>query len=130
MGIVPDIAFLSYDEPNAERNFLRLQRRYSRVKRLHQVTGVGRANILTAELVDTDWYYIVDADNIVSGSVCLNQMPAELEKARIIIWSAINPVNGLIYGYGGIKLCHRSVVRSLKPDKEDVFGTLEQIPFS
>ena len=119
----PDIVFLSYDEPNAESNFKHLLARYDRAKRLHGVTGVGRANVLTAEVSDTDWYYLIDADSTVLKSFSLDSIPNNLSSRKIIVWSAINPANGLTYGYGGLKLCHRQIVRTLNPQNRDVFTT-------
>ncbi|WP_256638201.1 hypothetical protein [Streptomyces murinus] len=58
-----DAVQLSYDEPLADSLHIRLARLLGgTVKRLHGVRGMRRAYRLTAELVDTDMFFLADGD--------------------------------------------------------------------
>ena len=82
-----DIIFLSYEEPSAERNFAILQERFPRVKRLHGVNGLGRAHRLTAQMADSDHYFIVDGDNEILPS--FNFDAVETPKEENIIFDSL-----------------------------------------
>lgn len=116
-----DIVFLSYGEPEAEGNFQNLLKRFPKAKRLHGVTGLARANRLTAEMVDTEYYFLVDADNEVLPHFDFYQVMPPAESPIIQVWKTENAVNGLKYGYGGIKLCHRDLMRVLSSTTLDPF---------
>jgi hypothetical protein len=75
---------------------------------------MGRAYKLTAEVVDSENYFIVDADNKIKGDFDLDGVLVPDEKLYIKIWSSENAVNGLVYGYGGLKLCNRASMRTLR----------------
>ena len=115
-----DIVFLSYSEPKAEENFLSLKNRFPRTKRLHGVKGLGRAIKLTAEIVDTEHYFLVDGDNEVVEDFTFDQHFENLTENTHIVWSSKNPVNDLSYGYGGIKLLTRSGVRNFSEKTVDI----------
>lgn len=123
IGADCDIVFLSYAEPEAEKNFQNLVTRFPRAKRLHGVTGVGRANKLTSEIIDTDYYFIVDADNEIKNTFDFNLITIPSHSHVIKIWSCQNAVNGLTYGYGGVKLCCRKGMRTLQDNTLDLFGS-------
>ena len=104
-----DIIFLSYEEPSAERNFAILQERFPRAKRLHGVNGLGRAHRLTAQMADSNYYFIVDGDNEILPSFNFDAVETP-KHFDIKIWQSINPVNGLKYGNGGVKLCSKEIM--------------------
>lgn len=123
IGFDCDIIFLSYAEPGAEANFRSLLTRYPRTKRLHGVTGMGRAYKMTAEITDSEYYFIIDADNEILDSFDLNSISIFDQSNIIRVWSAKNAVNGLVYGYGGLKLCSREGMRTLQDNTLDVLGS-------
>lgn len=118
-----DIVFLSYEEPAAEENFCSLLSRFSRAKRIHGIKGMGRAYKMTCEIVDTPCYFIVDGDNILENDFDFDIEVVPDLSNFIKIWSCRNAVNGLIYGYGGVKLCSRSGMRTLTDNTLDVLGS-------
>ncbi len=117
-----DVVFMSYDEPAAEANFERLGRLHPRPKRLHGVTGASRATRLSAELVDTDPYFLVDGDSEVLDAFTFDDVPFGFKLGQVWVWNTVNPVNGLIYGNGGIKLCSRRAMRTIQDDQRDPFS--------
>ena len=60
-----DIIFLSYDEPNAEKNYADLCSKIPWAKRVHGVEGSDAAHKACADLSETEYFVTVDADNIV-----------------------------------------------------------------
>lgn len=100
----PDIFFLSYDEPNAEANWLALQKRFPAAKRVQGIKGIAQAHQTCSELAETDFYFLVDADNEVHPSFNFDLPEAHPDSKTVYVWRCLNPVNGLKYGYGAIKL--------------------------
>ena len=60
-----DIIYLSYDEPNAEKNYADLLTKVPWAKRVHGVEGSDAAHKACAELSETDRFVTVDGDNTV-----------------------------------------------------------------
>lgn len=63
--IEQDIIFLSYDEPNAEKNYADLLTKAPWAKRVHGVKGSDAAHKACAAQSETEYFITVDADNIV-----------------------------------------------------------------
>jgi hypothetical protein len=61
-----DVVFISYNEANAEENYLRLLDTCPRAKRVHGVKGIHNAHIKAATLCDTDMIWIVDGDAVIA----------------------------------------------------------------
>lgn len=99
-----DIVFLSYDESYADENYNNLKLRFPRAKRIHGVTGILEAHKKAAALADTNMVYIVDADAEISPTFKFDYYPNSFDADSVHVWHSQNPINGLEYGYGGIKL--------------------------
>lgn len=120
-----DMVFISYDEPNAERNFQKLRERCPRAKRVHRVKGFDAAHKAAARLSDTDIFITIDADNIDVDPTIVNsriQVP-NLSLNSVVTFSAMNRLNGLIYGNGGVKIWPKQLTLDMKShetaDSED-----------
>ncbi len=118
-----DIFFLSYSESNAESNWLELTTRFPRAKRLHGIRGVYKAHAIIAGCSDTDFYFIVDGDNLVKHDFDFS-VPFSPNKDSLYVWRAQNAVNQLVYGFGGIKLYNRSLFQTPKATGPDVATTI------
>jgi hypothetical protein len=99
-----DIVFLSYDEEYADENYKRLLKRFPRAKRVHGVKGIFAAHRAAAELARTDMVYIVDADADIWPAFYFDYQPHSLDRQSVLVWHSLNPVNGLDYGYGAVKM--------------------------
>ncbi|MEV1046001.1 hypothetical protein [Streptomyces sp. NPDC049916] len=109
-----DAVFLSYDEPMADSLHSRLQRTLGgTVKRLHGVHGMRRAYRLCAEVVDHEQFFLADGDFAIDTDFDPSAVEPLDEGVSMRVWQAVNPVNGLIYGYGGLKLIRRSALRDM-----------------
>ncbi|WP_105973504.1 hypothetical protein [Streptomyces geranii] len=119
-----DAVMLSYDEPLADQLHARLQRILGiRVKRLHGVQGMRRAYRLAAEVVDHDQFLLADGDFVLDDDFALTAVGPLADGVSMRVWRARNPLNGLIYGYGGLKLIRCSALRDLG-DAVDVLAAL------
>jgi len=106
-----DCIFISYDEPNAERNYADLLTKAPWAKRVHKVKGSDAAHKAAAELSDTERFITVDADNIVDP----NFFNVSLEDTgKQLSWCGKNHVNGLVYGNGGLKCWTKEYVMNMR----------------
>ena len=112
-----DIIYLSYDEPNAEKNYADLCSKVPWAKRIHGVEGSDAAHKACAELSETDRFITIDGDNIIDERF-LNQEIDFEEHANlstsVISWTAKNTINGLTYGNGGIKCWPKNYVLNMR----------------
>lgn len=112
-----DIIYLSYDEPNAEKNYADLCKKIPWAKRVHGVKGSDAAHKACARLSETDRFITVDGDNTVREEF-LNQEIDFKEHHDltncVISWSGRNVINGLMYGNGGLKCWPKEFVLNMK----------------
>ncbi len=127
-----DIIFLSYDEPNAEKNYADLCNKVPWAKRVHGVKGSDAAHKACAELSETDNFVTVDADNIIDPKFLEVELDLEkmnLNTSYVFSWCGKVHVNGLMYGNGGLKLWPREFVKNMKThensDPKDTRGKVE-----
>jgi hypothetical protein len=130
--IEQDIIFLSYDEPNAEKNYADLCTKVPWAKRVHGVKGSDAAHKACAALSDTEYFVTVDADNIVDPSFLEVEVDLEelgLTPSHVFSWCGKVHVNGLMYGNGGLKLWTREFVNNMRThensDPNDKKGLVE-----
>lgn len=129
-----DIVFISYNEIDADLNFLTLQNRFPRAKRVHGVKGIHQAHIKAAELATTEMLWVVDADAIVVDDFdfTVEQIPYYSNNARrmltttVHVWRSSNPVNGLEYGYGGVKLLPRKLTLDMDVTSTDMTTSISK----
>ena len=118
-----DVVFLSYKEPGAERNYSRLLESWPLAKRVHGVKGIHNAFREAANLATTSFFFTIDGDNEVLPSFRF-QLPdlPNITKESVCIWQSENPVNGLLYGYGGIKCFGRDAAFRISDEWLDVIN--------
>ena len=112
-----DIIYLSYDEPNAEKNYADLLAKVPWAKRVHGVHGSDEAHKACARLSETDRFVTVDGDNVVRSEFLNQEVDFEEHKDLskcVISWAGYNVINGLMYGNGGLKLWPKEYVLGMK----------------
>ena len=115
-----DVVFISYQEPDADTNYANLLKKVPMAKRVHGVKGIHQAHIQAAMLCNTPMFWIVDGDaKIVDDFNFDYQVPA-WQYNHVHVWRSKNPVNGLVYGYGGIKLFPRQETIDMDISKPDM----------
>lgn len=105
-----DTVFLSYDEPECDKNWLKLLTRVPEAKRIHGVTGIWEAHQACACIAETANFFLVDGDTEILEDFSFpapTQRTDILEKS-VFLWRSINPVNDLVNGFGSLKLAPRS----------------------
>lgn len=129
-----DIVFISYQEPNADENYARLKERFPSVKRVHGVKGIHQAHIAAAKKCFTKMFWIVDGDAQIVDDFNFDYDAGPWNLDTVHVWRSINPINDLVYGYGGVKLFPRRMTVNMdlsKPDMttsiSDKFKTIDSI---
>ena len=115
-----DIVFISYNEPNADENYQRLLSRFPKAKRVHGVKGIHQAHIKAAELCSTSMFWVVDGDAVIEDTFDFDHKVSRWEKDTVHVWRSKNPVNDLVYGYGGVKLLPRLLTVNMDVSKPDM----------
>jgi len=99
-----DILFLSYDEPDRETNWQKLSARFPRARHIHGIKGIWRAHKACADAATTESFFVVDGDATVLDSFNFQFETTRALDECVFVWRSINPVNGIVSGFGGIKL--------------------------
>jgi hypothetical protein len=130
--IEQDIIFLSYDEPNAEKNYADLVVNIPWAKRVHGVKGSDAAHKACAALSNTEYFVTVDADNIVDPkffNIDISLDLLGLDDSYVFSWCGKNHVNGLMYGNGGLKLWTKTFVNAMRThenaNQDDIKNNVE-----
>ena len=122
-----DIFFISYNEINADENYERLKSRFPDAKRVHGVKGIHNAHLRCAQQSETSMFWTVDADTIVDPSFDFDYRPPTYDRKYLHLWHSRNPVNGLSYGWGAIKLWPTRLVREFRSNWLDFTTTVGNI---
>ena len=129
-----DVIFLSYNESFADKNFQNLLTYAPHAKRVNGVKGILAAHKAAAAKSLTSHFYVVDADAIVQD-FWFDYTPSRFELYHnvpatecVTCWTSINPVNGLQYGYGGVKLFPKQALLDVVDWKVDL-ATSTGLPF-
>jgi len=112
-----DIIFLSYDEPNAEKNYADLKRNVPWAKRVHGVDGIDSAHKACAEQSDTEHFLTVDGDTQLHTKILDLELDLDdmgLDRSYIFSWCGHISLNGLKYGNGSLKLWNRKFVKEMR----------------
>lgn len=127
-----DIIYLSYDEPNAEKNYADLLHKVPWAKRVHGVKGSDAAHKACAALSETEYFVTVDGDNIIDPEFINVEIDLDdlgLDESYVFSWCGKVNVNGLMYGNGGLKLWTRKFVNNMRThensDPSDTKGLVE-----
>jgi len=109
-----DVFFISIGEVGAEENFQRLLKFAPKAKRVTDVKGIYSVHKACALQSTTDNFYVVDADAWIVDGFNFKWKPDKSklhwgvpESECVTNWLSINPVNGLMYGYGAVKMFPR-----------------------
>lgn len=109
------IVFLSYDEPNADKNWEKLKARFPGSIRIHGVSGILEAHKACAAAAKTEQFFLVDGDNEVLDGFQFSCPADAADRDAIHVWRCKNPVNQLVYGFGAIKLYSQKLLMNPKP---------------
>jgi hypothetical protein len=121
-----DIVFISYQEPSADANYAALKARFPMAKRVHGVKGIHQAHIKAATKCFTNMFWIVDADAIILDDFNFDYEVPEHQLDHVHVWRSLNPINDLVYGYGGVKLFPRKLTIDMDINKPDMTTSISK----
>ena len=109
-SVSQDIVFISYDEPEADKNYQALIERFPRARRVHGVKGMEKALEAAAESSQTAWYFAVFAKTVLHESWDFSFTPDYFQAPKHYIFYSHNRVNDLVYGEMAIIMYNRQMV--------------------
>lgn len=116
-----DVVFISYDEPNADENWKLLSELIPWARRVHGISGIYEAHQAAEMLVDTEYFFTVDGDNQIDPEFDWENIPNHGPGDDCVhVWRCRNAVNGLTYGYGGVKLWPRNHLQTYREIAVDI----------
>ena len=121
-----DVVFISYNEPNAEDNWEKLQKLVPTAKRIHGVKGIHQAHIEAAKSVETPMLWVVDGDSVVKNDFNFELLLPDHDEDIVHVWRSKNPINGLEYGYGGVKLLPTELTINMDTAKPDMTTNISE----
>ena len=124
-----DIVFISNGETNADNNFKLLQTRYPNAKRVDRVKGIHQAHIAAALQAETEMFWVVDGDAEILEDFEFDYQIAHYDidgRQTVHVWRSFNPVNNLVYGYGGVKLLPTELTRNVDINSADMTTSISK----
>lgn len=121
-----DIVFISYNEVNADENWEYLINRFPRAKRVHGVKGIHNAHRKAAEISATTMFWVVDGDSRILENFNLDYYVPHWNRDSVFVWKSQNPVNDLVYGYGGLKLLPRYLTLNIDTSTVDMTTSISK----
>jgi hypothetical protein len=123
-----DTVMITFGEPDADENFEILKQKAPNAKRVDGVAGLLKAHQAAAEEVNTNYFYVVDADAVISENFGFSFSPDARREAYpgvketecVFTYRSHNPINDLLYGYGAVKLFPRKELLACKDFKVDM----------
>jgi hypothetical protein len=117
-----DCIYLSYDEPQKEEFWVKIKNMVPWARRVDGVKGSDAAHKAAAEESDTERFILIDGDNMPD----IKFFNLELDfrdkhpdyKLAQFRWKAINNINGLRYGNGGMSSWTKTYVANMSTHEQ------------
>lgn len=121
-----DCIYLSYDEPQKEEFWLKVKHMVPWAKRVDGVKGSDAAHKAAGNASDTERFILIDGDNMPEESFFNIQLDFtnkdETFRKAQFRWKAINSINGLRYGNGGMSSWTKTYVREMQTHEHQKDG--------
>jgi hypothetical protein len=120
-----DCIYLTYDEPRAEENWIKIKNTVPWARRVDGVKGSDAAHKAAAQASDTERFVLIDGDNIPNPEFfnLVLQLDDNTQDC-VFRWRARNHINGLMYGNGGLSCWTKEFVMAMRTH-ENTDGTAE-----
>ena len=111
-----DVIFLSYDEPQKEEFWVKIKNMVPWAVRVDNVKGSDAAHKAAAEASTTERFVLIDGDNLPNPEFFNLQLDIKNSeyKRAVFRWRAVNHINGLMYGNGGLSCWTREFIQNMK----------------
>lgn len=136
MNDIVDIAdlsviYLSYDEPQKEEFWLKIKNMVPWAVRVDGIKGSDNAHKAAGIVSDTERFILIDGDNMPNEDFFNLQLDFTdkdpIYKKAQYRWKAINNINGLRYGNGGISSWTKEYVANMKTHENQKEGDISRI---
>jgi hypothetical protein len=112
-----DVIYLSYDEPQKEEFWLKIKNMVPWAVRVDSVKGSDAAHKAAAEMSTTERFILIDGDNMPNENFFNLQLDFTDKDPSYHLaqyrWRAINSINGLRYGNGGMSSWTKTYVANM-----------------
>lgn len=126
-----DCIYLSYDEPQKEEFWLKIKNMVPWAKRVDGVKGSDAAHKAAGQASETERFILIDGDNMPEESFFNMQLDFTTKddkfKSAQFRWKAINSINGLRYGNGGMSSWTKTYVANMKTHENQKDGDISRI---
>ena len=126
-----DCIYLSYDEPQKEEFWLKIKNMVPWAKRVDGAKGSDAAHKAAGEASDTERFILIDGDNMPDESFFNLQLDFTDKDPNYKLaqyrWKAINAINGLRYGNGGMSSWTKTYVANMKTHEAQTEGDVTRI---
>ena len=113
-----DCIYLSYDEPQKEEFWLKIKNMVPWAKRVDGVKGSDAAHKAAGEASDTERFILIDGDNMPDEEFFNIQLDFTDKDPKYKLaqfrWKAVNSINGLRYGNGGMSSWTKTYVANMR----------------
>jgi len=128
-----DCIYLSYDEPQKEEFWVKIKNMIPYAKRIDGVKGSDAAHKAAAEASETPRFILIDGDNMPNEDFFNLQLDftdkdSKFQNAQFR-WKAINNINGLRYGNGGMSSWTKDYVMNMKTHETSNGDHATQVDF-
>ena len=113
-----DVIYLSYDEPQKEEFWVKIKNMVPWAVRVDSVKGSDAAHKAAAAASTTERFILIDGDNLPNEDFFNLQFDytnkEEVFQIAQYRWKAVNSINGLRYGNGGMSSWTKTYVANMK----------------
>jgi hypothetical protein len=128
-----DCIYLSYDEPQKEEFWIKIKNMVPYAKRVDGVKGSDASHKAAAEASDTERFILIDGDNMPDEEFFNIQLDFrgldDSYKKAQFRWRAVNHINGLCYGNGGMSSWTKDYVLNMKTHEHTDGSHATQVDF-
>jgi hypothetical protein len=124
-----DLVFISNGELHADLHYQRVLDKSPanmKIHRVDNVNGILNAHKAAAELVNTDMFFVIDADAWIVDNFQFPTIPEVGDTRYNYVYHTINPINYLCYGYGAVKIFPKSAFKNFPDSYVDMTTTVGQ----
>lgn len=110
-----DCIFLTYNEPEKEEFWVKIQNMVPWAVRVDGVKGSDAAHKAAADASETDRFILIDGDNMPDPDFFNQQLELHtMNENKVFRWKARNHINGLMYGNGGLSCWTKKFIYNMK----------------
>ena len=125
-----DVVYLSYDEPQKEEFWVKIQNMIPWAVRVDGVKGSDAAHKAAADTCTTDRFVLIDGDNLPDERFFNHTLEFDdVSKDAVLRWRARNHINGLMYGNGGISCWTKEFVYNMQTHENSLGDDTTDVEF-